>query len=64
MNFPTNLKQARKKAKMLQQKLADSLGVRQSAVANWEKGYRKPKHSKGEEENSQGDIYKAFQWQN
>jgi DNA-binding XRE family transcriptional regulator len=38
MNFPNNLKQARKKAKMSQQKLADALGVRQSAVANGEKG--------------------------
>jgi transcriptional regulator with XRE-family HTH domain len=41
--FLTNLKQARKKAKMSQQKLADVLGVRQSAVANRGKGYRESK---------------------
>jgi transcriptional regulator with XRE-family HTH domain len=48
MKFAKNLQHARKKLKLSQQQLADMLGVRQSAVANWEAGTRSPKLSEVE----------------
>ena len=43
MKFPKNLKKIRIQKKVSQQKLAKSLGVVQSCIANWESGIRNPR---------------------
>jgi len=43
MNFANNLKQIRNKMGISQEELAERIGVRQSAIANYEAGTRYPR---------------------
>ena len=44
MRYNEKLKMIRENAGMSQEQLAHALGVRKSAVSNWEQGIRKPRH--------------------